>query len=625
MTPTSKEARRAEWKKLNFAGTIDWAVDLQRFGEEDKAVPTDLPSPGEEGPLPPFPPEKKGVNISNIIAWDDEDVELNQLCKFGCKYGVCPGDVCTTPIVDLDPGDDPGDAMNDPNYVDTGDTRYSNRMGCVLSQDPREWGRSIAACKSVCAPYIAEAEAENRTTNYGCVVWQPKGAPDPYHTITGLPGKWANGECNCDNVVINEIADTVIEAMPAIAQTACYIVMSSFKLVLDIGTTIATGGTGRVLTAGLDLLLTAAEMASYIYPETEDPEGAFSWWLSPCGGTDLVPDEVKEVFDILNSIADGISSFKKPKNIPKGSGRKGDSGNPNDQTTPRAPGPNRGPKPKCEIATSKKSQRLYAGRNVLRILECVKDETKTTEYIITSIISAQNAVATQVQHQCKAAWKQACYHYSSAIRVNPQWAVLTCPPEAATTAKLRTVDSPALHKWENEHNGAGWKIKNCDRDEFPPAYFLNDQMPEWYLGGQDKRGQLVRYIPNRQNQDAGNGMFKRVCFNGPVKALSDRDFKDKVVRAPAHLTSVVVVNKVKTRTLAAVTVDEWPEFAITAWDHAANPPVDDGLSDNPCWPKAYAPTDPGFALLKIDPWYQAHPNALKWKYDEDYVQGTNGD
>ncbi len=30
-----KETRRADWKTLNFAGTIDWAIDLQAFGQED--------------------------------------------------------------------------------------------------------------------------------------------------------------------------------------------------------------------------------------------------------------------------------------------------------------------------------------------------------------------------------------------------------------------------------------------------------------------------------------------------------------------------------------------------------------------------------------------------------------
>jgi hypothetical protein len=41
---------------------------------------------------------------------------------------------------------------------------------------------------------------------------------------------------------------------------------------------------------------TAAQMASYFYPEDEAPDDAFSWWLSPCGGSELVPDEIKKAF-----------------------------------------------------------------------------------------------------------------------------------------------------------------------------------------------------------------------------------------------------------------------------------------------------------------------------------------
>lgn len=34
MTPTTKSTRRDNWKGYNFAGTIDWAVDLQDFTDD---------------------------------------------------------------------------------------------------------------------------------------------------------------------------------------------------------------------------------------------------------------------------------------------------------------------------------------------------------------------------------------------------------------------------------------------------------------------------------------------------------------------------------------------------------------------------------------------------------------
>ncbi|RHZ44851.1 uncharacterized protein CDV56_103313 [Aspergillus thermomutatus] len=44
MSETTKNTRRSHWKGLNFAGTIDWAVDLQRFTVDDYS--TDVLEPG---------------------------------------------------------------------------------------------------------------------------------------------------------------------------------------------------------------------------------------------------------------------------------------------------------------------------------------------------------------------------------------------------------------------------------------------------------------------------------------------------------------------------------------------------------------------------------------------------
>ena len=57
------------------------------------------------------------MNLTNIIIWDEDDVEFNYLYRFGCKYGYCPDTVYTIPSVNLDLSDDPEDAMNSPNYV----------------------------------------------------------------------------------------------------------------------------------------------------------------------------------------------------------------------------------------------------------------------------------------------------------------------------------------------------------------------------------------------------------------------------------------------------------------------------------------------------------------------------
>jgi hypothetical protein len=154
---------------------------------------------------------------------------------------------------------------------------------------------------------------------------------------------------------------------------------------------------------------TAAQVAAYAYPNEQDPQGAFSWWLSPCGGTDLVPDEIKKVFGILSQVADGVSSYKPPKNIKKRSRKKGDDANPTDRGKPgKGNGSGSGsgvskppPEKKCKIPPRKLSARKGGGQNAIRIEECVNDATRTTEIVITSHNYAANARATQIYRNAR--------------------------------------------------------------------------------------------------------------------------------------------------------------------------------------------------------------------------------
>ena len=70
---------------------------------------------------------------------------------------------------------------------------------------------------------------------------------------------------------------------------------------------------------------TAAQTVSWIYDKENDPSGAFERWLSPCGDLGLVPVQIRQLFDALNQVTSGIS-FKVPKKLKKGSGKKGDGG-----------------------------------------------------------------------------------------------------------------------------------------------------------------------------------------------------------------------------------------------------------------------------------------------------------
>jgi hypothetical protein len=129
---------------------------------------------------------------------------------------------------------------------------------------------------------------------------------------------------------------------------------------------------------------TAAQMAAYLYPEEEDPEGAFSWWLKPCGGTELVPDDIKKIFGILSTVADGITSFKEPKNLRRGSGRRGDDGNPHesDRSKPSAPVAPTKTKKKCKIAAKDVSKAIGFAKNVWQRAECKNYHTHLTQYVI---------------------------------------------------------------------------------------------------------------------------------------------------------------------------------------------------------------------------------------------------
>lgn len=385
------------------------------------------------------------------------------------------------------------------------------------------------------------------------------------------------------------------------------------------------------------MLTSAAQMAAYLYPEEEDPEGAFSWWLSPCGGTNLVPDEIKKIFGILSEVTNGISSFKTPKSLKKGSGKKGDDGNPHDQSTPRSTNNNNNnnnnnsgskKKKKCNFQGTK-TDRKGEYKNTLRMVSCnKKDESETLEYVVTSLKYDAQAKALPVKASCSKDYPQACHHYKSAISVNKAWETLPCRPVAATTSRDRKngkADSPqATGVWYKEHKGTGWRDRTkiqgpmgrCQADEYPPYYLLDKTDTAWINSGVDSTGQLVRLIPGKQNGGAGN-MWKGVCFGPPLEKLSDGEFSNKFQAAANKHT----VNNIRAETVyASMTVSHKPEFTIVDWD--SNLSKDGGLEKNDCWPKQLAALDPGFALLSYDPWYRNNPSP--YDYTKPYKKGSNG-
>jgi hypothetical protein len=374
------------------------------------------------------------------------------------------------------------------------------------------------------------------------------------------------------------------------------------------------------------MVTTAAQMAAYLYPEEEDPEGAFSWWLSPCGGTDLVPDDIKNAFAMLSTVANGVSSFSPPRKLKKHSRRRGDEGNPNptDRGNPRT-STNSGvqkPAKKCRIGKGKSTFRVGGASNTLRKQSCVSDQTVAQNLVVTSLAYAAPYAPVQYTGTCRAKNSQACYHYSSAIRVNPQWATITCDDSIASVANR--LDGHATATWAAQHKGKEWREEKnraragCDMDEYPPAHLLHDNHPAFINGGLNTQGQLVRFLDSGQNRACGS-MWKGVCMKPVLMELSDADFARKFLAAPSKVT--VVDTKGNTVTKAAMTVTHRPEFTMV-FEHASNPPVNDGHNDNQCWPSGIAANDPGFPLLTFDPYYRGM--APPYDYAAPYVKGSNG-
>lgn len=170
-------------------------------------------------------------------------------------------------------------------------------------------------------------------------------------------------------------------------------------------------------------------------------------------------------------------------------------------------------------------------KNTLVYHECKGAVTITHQYTITSLKYAAAATATTVKATCSKKWAQACYHYSSAISNNPQWATLSCPTEAATSARDR-ITAYATATWSSQHRGAGWidaqyrAHAKCQRDEYPPVYLLRESDTAIVQAGKSTDGQSVRYLPDKHNTGAAS-MWGNICFKVPLKALDD----DKLLEA----------------------------------------------------------------------------------------------
>lgn len=181
-----------------------------------------------------------------------------------------------------------------------------------------------------------------------------------------------------------------------------------------------------------DMALTAVELTNYVYPKEEDPLGAFEWWLNPCGGSHLVPGEIKQAFDILSFAPRDKSSYKEPTKIKKHSGKKGDEGNPRSRpgkstdVNPNKPKPSNTQTKKCSIKPEDETRTVGVAQNTLELRSCNNKDKTVTEYSVLSTMTTEPlATRPKVKVNCSAVWNQSCHNYSAVIRESSRWSTFT--------------------------------------------------------------------------------------------------------------------------------------------------------------------------------------------------------
>ncbi|KAK6845712.1 hypothetical protein PG995_015822 [Apiospora arundinis] len=251
----------------------------------------------------------------------------------------------------------------------------------------------------------------------------------------------------------------------------------------------------------------------------------------------------------------------------------------------------------------------------------------------------------RIPQKCPKELAQACYHYSSVMKIHAATKSMTEFTCGETRSNYRLnahkdLKATALTDWgvtaiakrSSKHQhwwpwAQGWILRNgeksldgaCERDEWPPAYFW----PGDAYAKKNNMVQRVRLNPATHNGPAG-GIFHGFCATNDaiiMKGSTTLEKKENVetVGAPDvkkarkgpdgtdTITSIVSVN-----TRHAV-------FKFEDWD---NLPVDNiwyGLKENECWPSDLAKEDPGWALLTYDEFYETQHTNLK-QYRELYTK-----
>ncbi|KAI0467970.1 glycosyl hydrolases family 18-domain-containing protein [Xylaria cf. heliscus] len=206
-------------------------------------------------------------------------------------------------------------------------------------------------------------------------------------------------------------------------------------------------------------------------------------------------------------------------------------------------------------------------------------------------------------------WPQACQHYESVINYHAVlrdphergYNPLTCP--TTSRGNYRSGDQ-IVDVWTGQHADSWWHGYmqefglDCERDEYPPIAFWQDQ---------NLHEQYIRMVEASENEVAGNALFGiGFCgwrFNGDgigrVPETTNNHRSHTTMNLGGRIYDVYTGDVTTTQSTVRIRFINMP-----------NDP-DDGLTANPCWPSTLI-DDPGFALLTDDPWYLGEPQRRQY-------------
>jgi hypothetical protein len=110
-----------------------------------------------------------------------------------------------------------------PDYEeDSVKTRDENNKMCYIYRGLTDRQDGLESCKKQCQATLHEAEEEGRNSNYGCYSIRPLDSPITWQRSPSTGLEVIGGQCTCDNWILNDLMETIMEALPAIFQVSSY-------------------------------------------------------------------------------------------------------------------------------------------------------------------------------------------------------------------------------------------------------------------------------------------------------------------------------------------------------------------------------------------------------------------